>query len=199
MKTKEITIPESITSLQPTSKRRSMDIYRDNPFITPSGGFSISVRKDMTLVAGGLQIKDDNGDDVSAGVIGKIQFVDTEQFIKLYTQNVGVLFDLPSAAQKVLISVFCAVQMNKDQAEIYLPYHLAREIYEKINVEKIPSQATFFRGISHLIKQGFIAGNYKGEGWYWINPSLIFNGDRVRFVNEYRIKRKEEIEGKTTN
>lgn len=191
---KEIAIPDAISSMEPISKRRSLDIYKDNPFISSSGGFCVSVRKDMTLVAGGLQITDDSGEDVSAGVIGKIQLVDTDQFIKLYTKNVGLLFDLPSAAQKVLISVFCAVQKSKDAAEIYLPYHLAREIYEGLNIDKIPSQATFFRGISHLVKTGFLAGSYKGEGWYWINPSLIFNGDRVRFVNEYRMKRKEELE-----
>lgn len=191
-KTKEITIPDSISSIEPVSKRRSMDIYRDNPFINASGGFCITVRNDMTLVAGGLQITDNSGDDVAAGVIGKIQTVDTEQFIKLYTKNVGLLFDLPSAAQKVLVGIFCAVQKSKDSAEIYLPYHLAKEIYEGLKIENIPSSATFFRGISYLIKAGFIAGSYKGEGWYWINPALIFNGDRVRFVTEYRLKRKEE-------
>lgn len=175
-----------------------MDIYKDNPFINASGGFCITVRQDMALVAGGLQITDESGDDVSAGVIGKIQTVDTELFIKLYTKNVGLLFDLPSSAQKALVSVFCAVQDKKDSAEIYLPYHMAKEIYEKLNIEKIPSQTTFFRGISHLIKTGFLAGNYKGEGWYWINPALLFNGDRVRFVNEYRLKRKKErLEEKT--
>lgn len=193
-RTKEITIQDAPSSLEPISKRRSIDIYRDNPFITASGGFCVNVRNNVTLVAGGLKITDDNGDDVSAGIIGKIQTVDTESFVKLYTKNVGLLFDLPSAAQKVLISVFCAVQKSKDSAEIFLPYHLAREIYQGLNVEKIPSQATFFRGINFLIKAGFLAGSYKGEGWYWINPALIFNGDRVRFVNEYRVKRQEELE-----
>lgn len=193
--TKEITIPDTVTSIEPIGKRRSMDIYKDNPFITASGGFCISVRKDMTLVAGGLQIKDDTGEDVSAGVIGKIQMVDVDQFIKLYTKHVALFFDLPSYACKVLTAVFCAVQQNKDQASIYLPYHLAKEIYEKLGIERIPSQSTFFRGIKYLIEKDFIAGNYKGEGWYWINPAVLFNGDRVRFVNEYRIKRKEQISG----
>lgn len=192
-KTKEISIPDSISSMEPVSKRRSLDVYKDNPFITASGGFCITVRNDMTLVAGGLQITDDEGEDVSAGVIGKIQTVDTDLFIKLYTKNVGLLFDLPSAAQKVLISVFCAVQKSKDSAEIYLPYHLSQEIYQELNIANIPSQSTFFRGISYLVKAGFLAGSYKGEGWYWINPALVFNGDRVRFVNEYRLKRKEEL------
>lgn len=191
-RTKEITIPDSARSIEPVAKRRSFDVYRDNPFIRASSGFSIMVRSGMEIIAGGLQITDKEDEEVSAGVIGKVQLVDTEEFIKLYTKNVALLFDLPSAAQKTLVAIFCAVQKTPGQAEIYLPYHMAQELYEKLGVEKIPSQATFFRGVSYLIKVGFIAASYKGEGWYWTNPALLFNGDRIRFVTEYRQRRKEE-------
>lgn len=192
-KIKEITIPDNQSMIQPIGKIGSRDIYKDNPFIAASSGFSVHVRKNMTLVAGGLEIKDQEGGDVNAGLIGKIEEVDSEEFVKLYTRNVGVLFELSSRAQKALVAVFCAVQKHKDQAHIFLPYHFAVEYYEQLGISKIPSRTTFSTGITDLIKMSFLAAHYAGEGWYWINPNLIFNGNRVRFVTEYRIKAKEKL------
>lgn len=188
----EKTVPDTISMIQPIGKKQSRNIYKDNPFIAASNGFAIHTRKNITLVARGLEIKDQTGDDVNAGVIGKIEEVDTDEFIKLYTKNVGILFDLSSRAQKALVSVFCAVQQYKDQAHIFLPYHFAVEYYQKIGINKIPSRSTFSAGITDLINMSFLAAHYAGEGWYWINPNLIFNGNRIRFVNEYRLKAKEE-------
>lgn len=191
-KTEEKTIPDTISMIKPVGKIWTRDVYKDNPFIAASNGFSIHIRKHVTLVAKGLEIKDQNGDEINAGVIGKIEEIDTEEFIKLYTKNVGMLFDLSSRAQKALVAVFCAVQQFKDQSHIFLPYHYAVEFYEKIGIIKVPSRSTFSAGITDLINMNFIAAHYGGDGWYWVNPNLIFNGDRVRFVTEYRIKAKQE-------
>lgn len=191
-KTKELTIPDTSSMIKPIGKIGTRNVYKANPFISASSGFAIHVRKNLTLVAKGLEIKDQEGEDVNAGVIGKIEEVDSEEFIKLYTQNVGILFDLSSRAQKALISVFCAVQKAKDQAHIFLPYHRAVEYYEQLNIKKIPSRSTFSAGITDLINMDFLAAHYDGEGWYWINPNLIFNGNRIRFVTEYKLKTKEE-------
>lgn len=191
-KIQEKVIPEIESMIQPIGKIGSRDVYKSNPFIAASKGFCLKVRKNMTLVAKGLEIKDQYGDEVNAGVIGKIEEIDTEEFVKLYTKNVGLFFDLTSRAQKALVAVFCAVQKAKDQAHIFLPYNVAIEYYEKLNITKIPGRSTFSAGITDLINMNFLAAHYHGEGWYWFNPNLIFNGDRIRFVTEYRIKVKEE-------
>lgn len=191
-KTREVTIPDTVSMIQPVGKIGSRDVYKANPFIAASSGFSVHIRKNMTLVARGLEIKDQDGEEVNAGLIGKIEEVDSDEFVKLYTANVGMLFDLSSRAQKALVAVFCAVQKAKDQAHIFLPYHRAVEYYEKIGISKIPSRSTFSAGITDLIKMDFLAAHYDGEGWYWINPNLLFNGNRIRFVTEYRLKAKEE-------
>jgi hypothetical protein len=188
----EITIPDSIYSLQPIGTSRGKEVFQDNPFIVP-GNFVVQIRKDLSLVAGGLSITDEDSEEIAAGVIGKIQYVDTEQFLKLYTRNVSVLFDLNVTAQKVLIAVFAAVQSQaKDKAHIFLNYNTALEYYQLLGFQKKPSRSSFAQGIKQLIKMGFLAAHYRGEGWLWFNPNLIFNGDRVRFVNEYRVKRKDE-------
>lgn len=193
-KTREITIPSSIYQLQPIATIRGKDIYKDNPFIGPEQ-FVVTVRNDLKLVATDVSININDQEQVTTGVIGRIQDVDTDQFVKIYTRNVGLLFELNQTAQKALIAVFLAVQAQaKDKSEIFLPYHKAIEYYTSINLQKYPSMSSYYKGIKSLINDGFLAAHYNGEHWYWINPSILFNGDRVRFVNEYRLtKQKKSI------
>lgn len=191
-KIKQMTLLDTPEMIKPIARRKTRDIYRANPFLAASRGFAVHTRNNVTLVAKGLEIKDQGGEDVDAGVIGRIEEVDTEEFVKLYTHNIGALFDLSSRGQKALIAVFCAVQQAVNQSHIFLPYHMAVDYYKRLGICKVPSRSTFSNGISDLIKMDFVAAHYAGDGWYWINPNLIFNGNRIRFVHEYRLKMSED-------
>lgn len=188
-KSKAIALQDSKKSITPCSTRRGIDVFEDNPFVT---GFEIQVRNDTKIIAGDLSITDKVNDEVNAGVIGMVKQVDTEQFIKLYSSTISLIFELDNYARRVLIAVLLAVQdQSKDKAEIFLSHNKAVKYYADNNLTP-PDSSYFSKGIIRLIKAGFIAKHYNGDGWYWINPNLIFNGDRVRFVSEYRIKRKTE-------
>ena len=184
----EKNIPSSSLSLQPVKEIFGVPVYADNPFLE---AFGIVVKKKSSIVASGLQITDQEGEEINCGIVGRITEVDSETFIKMYTSNLSNFFDLSSSAIKVLVILLKEIQeYSKDRAEVYISYDQVK-IYCQ-NENKKLSQPTFSRGIKELINNKFIAKSIKGSGWYWINPSIIFNGDRVRFVNEYRIKRKEE-------
>jgi len=188
-KTKAMTLQDSPKSIEPCGKIRGRDAYADNPFLT---GFEIQVRPDTHIIAGGLNITDRANDEVNCGIIGMVRQVDAEQFLKLYTKNLSFIFDLDAYARRVLIAVFAAVQdQSKDKAEIFLTYPKAVEYYHAHNLNP-PDKSYFSKGLAKLIKAEFLAQHKNGIGWYWINPNLIFNGDRVRFVSEYRLKRKAE-------
>ena len=47
------------------------------------------------------------------------------------------------------------------------------------------SHATYKRGMAELIEKGFVAAT-PSQGMYWLNPSFVWNGDRLAFVKEYR-------------
>ena len=47
------------------------------------------------------------------------------------------------------------------------------------------SNPTYDRGMRELIEKGFIAATPM-QGIYWLNPSFVWNGDRLAFVKEYR-------------
>jgi hypothetical protein len=47
------------------------------------------------------------------------------------------------------------------------------------------SEATYTRGMRELTEKGFIAAT-PSQGMFWLNPSFVWNGDRLAFVKEYR-------------
>lgn len=56
----------------------------------------------------------------------------------------------------------------------------------------ILSESIFYRGIKELIEKRIIAKTNE-KNWYFINPAIVFKGDRARFVSEI-IKKKEAME-----
>ncbi|HBM9092039.1 TPA: hypothetical protein L0162_004475, partial [Klebsiella oxytoca] len=73
----------------------------------------------------------------------------------------------------------------------YLSCKKAMSLAEKID-HFVLSESIFYRGIKELIEKRIIAKTNE-KNWYFINPAIVFNGDRARFVSEIR-KKKETIE-----
>jgi hypothetical protein len=119
--------------------------------------------------------------------------VDSQQFVKLFTQNIGLTFGLSAAGIKTFSVLLWSVQeraLSKD--EIDLDSFALAEFVEKHKSQKKPlmlSLATFKRGISELETAQIIAKTMRG-GRYFINPNFVFNGDRIAFTT--MIERKKE-------
>lgn len=190
-KTREITVASSLKSLQPVGQRHGKDVFLDNPFIE---NFCVEVRKKSVTVAAGLSIADKENNEVKAGAVAMFQEVDTEQFLKIYTQNIKSLFDLSGTAQRLLMPLMLEIQKNaKNVAHLYFCLADAQKNCKELGLAPI-SKASYARGINELVAREFIAINARGQNWYWINPNILFNGDRIRFIQDYKIKRKEERE-----
>lgn len=188
-KTCELTIPSSIKSLEPVATRNSRPVYADNPFLE---AFSIKAGPKSITFAAGLQAIDTNGDAVGAAAISTFTTVDREEFIKIYVRNINSIFCLSSAAQKVFSALMLAIQKEAiGVAHVYFSYQKAVDCCHELGMP-VFSKPTYTRGMSDLVKANFIADNREGPCWYWLNPNVLFNGDRVAFIENYRIQRKEE-------
>lgn len=188
-KTKEITVPSSLKSLQPVATRHGKEVFLDNPFVE---AFTIQVKKKSMTVAAGLEITDTEKNEVKAGAVAVFKEVDTEEFLKIYTNNVRNIFELSSTAQRILMPLMLEIQRSaKNVAHLFFSYADAVNNCKILGVKPM-SQATYNRGVNELIERNFIAVNAKGINWYWINPNILFNGDRIRFIQDYKIKRQEE-------
>lgn len=118
--------------------------------------------------------------------------VDGEQFIKLFTANIALTFDLSSAGIKAFNVLLWVVQ-NKAIAkdEVDFDNFVLKDFLNEHQDKKPPlklSLATFKRGINELEKAQIIAKTIR-QGRYFINPNFVFNGDRIAFTT--LIERKE--------
>lgn len=121
--------------------------------------------------------------------------VDGEQFVKLFTANIGLTFNLSAAGIKTFSILLWAVQnvaITKDQVDLdQLVLSDFIEAHKGGKGLKL-SLATFKRGINELEKAKIIAKTLR-KGRYFINPNFVFNGDRVAFTT--LIERKKPAEG----
>ena len=111
--------------------------------------------------------------------------VDSEQFLKLFTKNIALTFDLTSPGIKAFNVLCWAVQIGalaKD--EVALDSFALEEFLAAHRDRKPPlkdfSLATFKRGLAELETAKLIAKTLR-KGRYFVNPSFVFNGDRVAF------------------
>ena len=180
-----------------TSVRKKETVrYDHNPFV-----------QDMVVPVKGKQVKmsrlgkDDNilvnqatGEHMGTHV-ATFRKVDSAQFVKLFTQNIALTFDLKAAGIKafsVLMWVLQSKAIEKDLIPLdkivldeFLEDHDDREPPIKL------SQPTFWRGLAELEKAKIIAKHLR-QGWYYINPNFVFNGDRIAFTNVIERKSPQE-------
>jgi hypothetical protein len=119
--------------------------------------------------------------------------VDGEQFIKIFTVNIGMTFDLSAAGIKTFSVLLWSVQnraLSKD--EVDLDTFTLEEFTEAHKEPPLRlSHATFKRGINELEKSQIVAKTIR-QGRYFINPNFVFNGDRIAFTTMIERNKKSE-------
>lgn len=165
----------------------SLERYKTNPFLT-----SVTVPMKNKKVQISVMGKDDNiqlmnhdTGEVSGTVISTFKRVDSEQFIKLFTSNIAMTFDLSAAGIKTLGVLIWAVQNHAIAKDEVTMDNLTREEFLSEHSDREPplklSYATMKRGINELERSKIIAKTMRA-GRYFINPAFLFNGDRVAFM-----------------
>ncbi len=186
----------------------SVERFKTNPFlegmIIPVKGKQVRLsklgREDNVLI-------NQSTGEVHGTHVTTYKAVDSEQFVKLFTANIALTFDLLSAGIKTLTVVIWTLQntaLAKD--EIALDQIVLDDFLDAHRSRKPPitlSIATLKRGITELEKAQIIAKTVR-KGRYFINPNFIFNGDRIAFTTVIeRTKRNRDpntidlLEGKT--
>lgn len=175
----------------PLSKR-GFPIYKANPFVHK---IVVEVAKKHVIVAkGDLDItRREDGEYIAPATVGTFFHVEKEEFLKIYTKEMSSFFDLSKAGTRMMGIVFRASQIHSiNKCEIFLPFKIALEVYNEIsntikptNSKEIFSENSYRRGIRELLQKEFIAEHPHGIGWFFTNPNIFFNGNRVRFVKEY--------------
>jgi hypothetical protein len=165
--------------------RRGVALFEKNPYIVEASANTVEGTKRRTLKSrdgSQLMITSEGGDFVAPAGFWQTQEVDKTQFVKLYINGVKAFRDLAAPGTKVFEVLYTQVQENIGKDKVYLSFNA-------INQDATPmSEATYTRGMRELILKGFIAPSML-QGWYWVNPDYMWNGDRLAYVKEFRLKR----------
>ena len=164
----------------------SVKRYRENPFLQ---GMVVPVRdKQVKLSRLGnddnVVVNQETGEHHGTHLT-TYKKVDGAQFVKLFTANIGLTFDLTSAGIKAFSVLVWTVQHQAiSRDEVALDAYTLEDFVSNHTAEDKPlrlSLATFKRGINELERAQVIAKTIR-QGRYFINPNFVFNGDRIAFT-----------------
>lgn len=157
--------------------RRGVALHEKNPFM-----LEVSTKtKRVANKRGDMMLVNSESGEIQSNIAGfwEAEEVDSTKFVKLFIQGVKALKELTGSGTKVFEVLYLKVQDNIGRDQIFMAYAAVDQALTPM------SQATYKRGMSELIEKGFIAAT-PVQGWYWLNPSFVWNGDRLAFVKEYR-------------
>jgi len=125
-------------------------------------------------------------DENTGEIVGHTQFirqieVDEQQFAKFYLSNFSAFFDLKPSAIRVFGYVLSQLTPNKDY--FYIDFD------EMLEITKYKNKSSIYDGLASLVQNEVIARG-KNEYHYFINPMVVFNGNRITFAKTYVKKKK---------
>ena len=155
--------------------------YKDNPFIQNSV-LRINTKKQTSIIgrSSNVMLNAETGELEGITLLHKFTEVDKQQFVKVFVNEVSFMLSLSISGTKVLSYVISILKQDSAEVYIYIPALLEYCGY------KVKNQA--YNGLAELIGNEIIAMSDKPNIWY-INPSVIFNGDRIAFIKEYNLKK----------
>ncbi len=162
--------------------------YEENPFIdgmvVPLKGQRVRVSR---LGSDDNVLVNQSTGETHGTHVTTFKRVDSEQFVKLFTSNIALTFELGSAGIKAFGVLLWTLQdrtINKDLVPLD-KFVLDDFLKEKKLALSLP---TFARGLAELEKAKIIAKHVR-QGFYFINPNFVFNGDRIAFTTVIERKR----------
>lgn len=168
--------------------------FKENPFtkdlLIPLKNKQVQIS--MLGADNNIVINQETGECLGGTSVITYKRVDQTQFIKLFTQNIKLAFELTQAGQKALYVLFWAIQQGINKDKVTLDQLTLRDFLE-VYPELTMSISTFWRGLSELVKSQIIAMTER-KGDYFINPNFAFNGDRVAFTTVLEVEKRKKRE-----
>lgn len=129
-------------------------------------------------------------DENTGEILGHTQFirqveVDEEQFAKLYLSNFSAFFDLKPQAIRVFGYILTQLIPNRDEFIFFNDEAMEYTGYKSSTSVRI--------GLTSLLENEVIARG-RAENLYFINPMVVFNGNRITFAKTYVKKQKQKIQ-----
>jgi hypothetical protein len=168
--------------------------FEKNPFIfdnTDNAILSLQLptKKQKKIVGSSNLVVEDTftGEVVGGNFLWTEKVIDEEQFAKVYLKEMHHLYGLKKTGLQTLHYLLSKLEPNKDLVYIYYP--------DMQDFCGWTNKRTCYTGLKELIAHKFIAPSFM-SGWWFINPQIIFNGNRLTLITNYTKKGTNEQQDK---
>jgi hypothetical protein len=108
-------------------------------------------------------------------ILGEQKVVDTQEYSKVFMGEIKRFFGLSKSSLLLLDYIMENIRYNQDRICLYYP-----DIKERLSMHK----GTMYAAIKQMITVNIIA-RASTPGCYYINPAVVFKGERLTVVQEY--------------
>lgn len=168
------------------SRRPGITTYPENPFLID---VACNIGKKRVTYANGMTTDADTGEMTKVAGLHVVEDIERNQFVKLYAGEVRRLLELKPTALKVVQYLIAEVQKHPNADGIYLHWLDCEAYLSEQDIDI--GRSSFNRAMRELLEKQIIAESHR-PNLYWINVAVIFNGNRYRFIREYRIRKAGE-------
>ena len=143
--------------------------HNENPYINKSLNITLHNKNKEKHTLLNIPLHD-NIKQLQISSVTSYRIVDTDKFIKIYSETAGNWLSLSRPAQRVLAYVIAKLEKNRDSILIDMS---ALSEYTGYS-----SQGPLYGAINELIESQLLARSAH-DLIYYINPNFIYNGDRM--------------------
>lgn len=165
----------------------SFEKNRTNPFVESAiENIEVVKKKQYINTTNKSEVQmiiNDQGETVGHSAFMRFIEVDEEKFTKVYLSQFEAFWDLERTAIRVFGYIMNQLKPKNDRFDFFLD--------ECLEYTKYKNKKQVYAGLTSLCLNGIIARGYN-ENVYFVNPLIVFNGDRVTFAKTY-IKKKKGI------
>lgn len=149
--------------------------YQENPFLQQLKSTLIKTFKSDKFGTDQIIVNQNTGEFQGTPVLIRKRKVDANRFVKMYINTMTAWLSLSPKAQKMLKAIINNMKPNSDIVRLD-PNSQTTKSETGLN-----SKVSIYGGLDELIDRNIIAKAQYVDQFY-INPSVMFSGDRIMFI-----------------
>lgn len=137
-------------------------------------------------------VNEGTGEAVGGTSLFAFTEVDNDQFAKVFVNNISKWAGMSKSTASLFEYILYILEKEDESVYLYKP---SFDEFLEDRDGKAVSMATYYRARDWLMKNEFIAQSVR-SGWYYINPTLFFNGSRLSLVQVWETEEasKERVQ-----
>ena len=158
---------------------------KENPYLNAIHSINLKRKGILVGTADKILYDEETQQMSNLKVIGRYEEVDQERFVKIFVNRFSQIMELSRTGGKGLQYIMSQLKPNSDEVYVYT--------IEMLDYCDWKYKSQCYRALNELVDKQIIYPSTRLNIWF-INPAIMFNGNRLTFIEQYRLKKDKEPE-----